>query len=359
MQNTFLNQNLSPTSSGGLSENILSNHWSTYKYNLPNNILSHISIDLALNKFNEDILSKMNENQYLLVLFKIRTEDNLFRTISSLQKITKKEDKELLLESFYEYWDLKYENYVQIPISDICFYYKFVNLDVENSKIKTPKSKINTPQRDKIKTNLLKFGSFNFPKTMDLFEQGNVDFLRLRRNNDKDAIVYKTHSNAQYRISFYEHSFFVDYTLNNKSLVTFTDELLDTDNLGTFKRTIKNQVIYFLRRLRRNGEVDYKIKEYKYITTLSPKGYFINKIITMDLETRNENGKLIPYAISYFDGDKARSFYVSDYNNSGEMMKACILSLMIRKYHSSSKIKYIFIILVTLMQYSYLIFYWS
>ena len=170
MQNTFLNQNLSPTSSGGLSENILSNHWSTYKYNLPNNILSHISIDLALNKFNEDILSKMNENQYLLVLFKIRTEDNLFRTISSIQKITKKEDKELLLESFYEYWDLKYENYVQIPISDICFYYKFVNLDVENSKIKTPKSIINTPQRDKIKTNLLKFGSFNFPKTMDLFE---------------------------------------------------------------------------------------------------------------------------------------------------------------------------------------------
>ena len=200
MQNTFLNQNLSPTSSGGLSENILSNHWSTYKYNLPNNILSHISIDLAFTKFNEDILSKLDENQYLLVLFKIKTGDNLFRTISSLQRVNKN-DREVLLNSFYEYWDLKYENYLQFSIEEIHFSYKILDL---SEKIKG--SKINVPKKDSIKPNLLKFGSFNFPKTMDLFEWGNVDFI----NNDRDAIVYKPHSNAQYRISFYKHSFFVD-----------------------------------------------------------------------------------------------------------------------------------------------------
>ena len=32
------------------------------------------------------------------------------------------------------------------------------------------------------------------------------------------------------------------YVLNNKPLITFRDELLDINNLGTFKITIKNQI---------------------------------------------------------------------------------------------------------------------
>ena len=31
----------------------------------------------------------------------------------------------------------------------------------------------------------------------------------------------------------------VHYKLNNKTIFTFTDKLLDDNNLGTFKRTIK------------------------------------------------------------------------------------------------------------------------
>ena len=41
--------------------------------------------------------------------------------------------------------------------------------------------------------------------------------------------------------------------------------------------------------------------KFKTIKNLLPKGYFNNKIITLDIETRCENDLIIPYAISYLD----------------------------------------------------------
>ena len=53
----------------------------------------------------------------------------------------------------------------------------------------------------------------------------------------------------------------------------------------------------------------------------------------MDLETRNINGELSPYCISIFDGKISNSFYLSDYNNSEEMIEDGIKSLMRKKYY--------------------------
>ena len=122
----------------------------------------------------------------------------------------------------------------------------------------------------------------------------------------------------------------VAYKIRNKTLLTFTDELLDSNNLGTFKRTIKNQTFYFER-----GQLKYKEKVYTFpiIKKLNPKPYLINKFITMDLETLSIDGKLSPYAVSTYDGKEYNFFYLSDYNNSDELLIDSIKSLMIRKYH--------------------------
>ena len=148
---------------------------------------------------------------------------------------------------------------------------------------------------------MLKFGSYNFPQTMDLYQWGEVDFIL----NDTEAIVYKYKSKAQYHIKFNNNIMTVDYILNGKTLISFTDELLDINNLGTFKRTIKNQVIHFI-----DGNLDYKEKHYIYpkITKLNPEPFLMNKFITMDIETLNTNGILSPYAISYYDGKKRSIF---------------------------------------------------
>ena len=63
----------------------------------------------------------------------------------------------------------------------------------------------------------------------------------------------------------------------------------------------------------------------------------------MDFETIHIVGKLVPYAISYFDVKKdsekkkifffSKSFYLTNYSNNREMLIECIKTLMIRKYH--------------------------
>ena len=51
----------------------------------------------------------------------------------------------------------------------------------------------------------------------------------------------------------------VKYVMNDKTLVTFTDELTDVNNLGSFTRSINNQKIFFV-----DGVIDLKKKEYKF-----------------------------------------------------------------------------------------------
>ena len=303
-----------------ISHQIVIYKWYTYKYILNNNILTEKDIKLAINGFMNTIFNELPNNQYLLIIFKIKTEDKLHRTISTVQRINKL-DKYELLSVFNEYWILKSNNYVQFSITEIHFNYKFID-----NSFKITSSKINRPENLTYNPKLLKCGSFNFPQTMDLFQWGDVQFIK----DNKEAIVYKHHSSAQYHVKFDKHTMIVKYVLNNKPLITFRDELLDINNLGTFKRTIKNQIFQFV-----DTQLISKEKLYKFpiIKKLSGKPFLINKFITMDLETINVNGKLIPYVIAHYDGTSSQTFYVTDYRDHKDMLIACIKSLMQRKYN--------------------------
>ena len=46
----------------------------------------------------------------------------------------------------------------------------------------------------------------------------------------------------------------------------------------------------------------------------------------------------IPYLISYFDGNKAYSFYLTDYVNSSAMIKACLRSIINNEAYNKYKI---------------------
>ena len=303
-----------------ISHQIVPYKWYTYKYILNNNILTEKDIELSINGFMNTIFNELSNNQYLLIIFKIKTEDKLHRTISTVQRINKL-DKYELLSVFNEYWILKSNNYVQFSITEIHFNYKFID-----NSFKVTSSKINRPENLTYNPKLLKCGSFNFPQTMDLFQWGDVQFIL----DNKEAIVYKHHSSAQYHVKFDKHTMIVKYVLNNKPLITFRDELLDINNLGTFKRTIKNQIFQFV-----DTQLISKEKLYKFpiIKKLSGKPFLINKFITMDLETINVNGKLIPYVIAHYVGTSSQTFYVTDYRDHKDMLIACIKSLMQRKYN--------------------------
>jgi len=54
----------------------------------------------------------------------------------------------------------------------------------------------------------------------------------------------------------------------------------------------------------------------------------------MDLETKNISGTLVPYCVSIFDGKKAYSFYITDYNGSSDLtMKTALSFLLKRKFN--------------------------
>ncbi len=76
-----------------------------------------------------------------------------------------------------------------------------------------------------------------------------------------------------------------------------------------------------------------KRKRSKYLTNLKTCKTFKYKFITMDLETKEINGTLIPYCVSIFDGDQAYSFYITDYESSDEMLKTSLKFVLKRKYN--------------------------
>ena len=302
--------------------------WNSYSYKLPNKLLTRAEISNALIKFNQSVFSSLSADQYVYIIFKVKTDDNIIRSISTVQRVNKLTSYDLI-KVFIEHWELKTDNYEHFNIEEIIFNYKLISRESENITAILNKP---LPVRDINKrnfVNLLKVGTYNFPITMDIFEWGGVDFIL----NEKEAIVYRNHSSASYHIKFIDqtHQMIVEYRKENRIIVAFTDELLDINNLGTFKRTIKNQILYF-----KDGKLDYKEKLYTFPTIgkLVPKPFQIEKFLVMDLETYKFNGKLVPYAVSIYTGYNYNFFYLSDYENSTQMLVAAIKTLMLRKYNS-------------------------
>lgn len=145
-----------------MTNNLLKNKWLTYTYKLPNNLLTSEQITNAVNDFNNNVLQYLSVDQYLLIIFKIKTADKILRSISVAQRINKFTN---LTELFKEYWNLKLDNYQQFLIQEIIFNYFLI--DKENKIIEI---KITRPQPIVITPNFLRVGSYRFPQTMDLFK---------------------------------------------------------------------------------------------------------------------------------------------------------------------------------------------
>lgn len=302
--------------------------WKNYTYNTKN-IFLRIDILKSLNNLFNDHLKDLEDDQVFLIMFKLKTVDNLIYNISKLQIITKK-DLVDLKAIILEYWELKSEEYNDLQFSSIIYDYKI--LDQNNkSKIKTKLNKI----KPKFNSDFIKNSGYRLPRTMDIYDWGNVQIF----NEDKEAIVYKFKSKFEYHIKFINHSTMeTKYKFNNKLLFTFTDELKDKNNLGTFTRKLDNYEYHF-----ENGNLLLKSKIYKTdnIKKIGKKPIYINRFLTMDLETITIDNTITPYCVCIYHKEEIYgevieekySFYLNDYNNYEDMLIDSIKCLMKRKYH--------------------------
>ena len=77
-------------------------------------------------------------------------------------------------------------------------------------------------------------------------------------------------------------------------------------------------------------------KGFEYIKPLKPAKTFSNNIITIDLETRTIDNIITPYCVSLYDGKKAWSYYLTDFNDVDSMLMTAIKSLLRDKYNNYS-----------------------
>ena len=102
------------------------NMWNVFTLPLQNNLISSYQIEIAIDKFYRDVFSNLDNDKFLLVIFRIKTIDNLHRNISTIQRVNKN-DINKLKDVILAYWKLKSENYNQEALLDLIINYKLID----------------------------------------------------------------------------------------------------------------------------------------------------------------------------------------------------------------------------------------
>lgn len=299
--------------------------WNDFEVKIKDKLLTKNLIKYSLNLFwNENIIN-LREDQFILIQFKVKISTGIFRSISHVQTVQKK-DFNILLESFLIFWDIRSEDYKLTEIESVIYSFQIIeqnNMEITKSKI----TKLNIYSKDKKETPKFHFKGYNLPSTMDISKWGNLIYL----NEDcSKALIYRANSKAEYHVILYSNYLLCEIKYKDKTIIRFKDEMLDKTDLSTFKRIIDKQTYIF-----KEGNLVLKSKHVltSFLSKLKQDNYMYTNFITMDLETRNINNKLCPYCVSIFDGVNIKSFYLTDFNNSDDLLKTSITYLMKRKYH--------------------------
>jgi hypothetical protein len=124
---------------------------------------------------------------------------------------------------------------------------------------------------------------------------------------------------------------FFKKSIGGKSLLyNFVDIPGDNlEDLTSFTRIIDTKKLYI-----KNGVVIFNQESIKteFIKTLKKQQKPNFKNITLDIETREKNNQHEPICISIFDSKILKTFKLRDDNNSEDMIKAAINTILNKKY---------------------------
>lgn len=298
------------------TNNIIFNKWTDFYYELDPQIITKNKIIAALSKLYSE-LNQLSNDLTILIQFKIKIDNNNFRSISYLQSINIDQFNELK-DIFIEFWNFKDEDYISLKASHIIFTYKIINPNFYKIKPKINRTKL-------LYDNTINFKGYNLPNTMDYHKWGNII-----SESDNFVLIKKYYSKLFYYINVFDNYYNIQLKYKDKILVEFTDKILEKGKLDSLTRHIKNQEYIFI-----DGKLNLKkiVKQTKFLKKIIPSGFINKNLITMDLETRTIEGIMTPYCIRIYEGININSFYLLDYKNSEEMLVEAIKSIMIYKYN--------------------------
>lgn len=102
--------------------------WSNFYPHTNNQLLTKELIKDNLNSFWLKVMNKLNKDQYILFLFRIHFENDIYITLNNIQKFNKTDFKELL-DSYCKSVNTKNEKYLSLKISRIIFTYKIIPMN--------------------------------------------------------------------------------------------------------------------------------------------------------------------------------------------------------------------------------------
>jgi len=282
-------------------------NWDNYTIHLQPSLFSKDLLKFNLNKFWSDIVeTKLSENQHMLFLFRLQWSDNQFVTIGNLQKLNN-DDKDYIFDYLSEEIKNKGDYYLENSVISIVFSY-----GIRDGR--TLEKTINN------KIQFHNYQHHKLPVTMNPLEYGKLvrrfDNIYNVQINDKND-VFITQFEDKNEIEFYRSG-----TLVYKWIDKWINENTFSRLLGKKEFIFKDNELFLLK-------VD---KPAKFITKLNLSNEIQNKFITFDIETYIKNGIHIPYCICWYDGENYYSYYLSDFNNSLDMIIQAIKDIMIKKY---------------------------
>jgi hypothetical protein len=309
-------------------------------YPIQFHLLTNEILITFINKFWDDIFTDIKENNHLMLMCKVQftnipkdeigdTLDSGYRTLGPLTKVNYSE-KELFINFLSENIALLNDSYHSQPISQIVFSYII-------KEGLAPDSDRRLLQEISDKTLVThRFNNLNLPISMDPRDYGTVLVL----NNfifENDQWIYRSIVRSGTRI------FTIDISkdlMTNKVRIEgavaleWTDTRLsnDLEDSYTFKREIRKSTIYFMA-----GEIVLRKQHLpaKPFRMMAKDRKLTNNFYTLDIETINQNGKLIPYLICAYDGTN----YITSYTKDQKSLFSSFFDQLLSKIKLGSSIQ--------------------
>jgi hypothetical protein len=301
--------------------NSLSKIWSNYRYSIKDQIIiTNKVISESINAFWNSEINNINSNKHIIVLFRIKTSDGVILTLGHLQKLST-DDKDYFIQYVQDILSMKSEDYNEFLLDEIIFSYGIRQGDVISKGTYQPKSNITVQYQ--------LYKHYKLPVTMEPLKYGKLTYYDKATNTYIIQITPLTQAHITPVVEDAINENKVQIFKNGAMILEYIDRMID-DN--TFIRILgKNIYQYNL-----TGELElFKVsKPTKFIKPIKITKNKAFKAITMDIETKIINDQHVPYLITWHDGKKSQSFFVSDYANSDQMMEACVLSLCRDKYNN-------------------------
>jgi DNA polymerase type B, organellar and viral len=289
--------------------------WESQTFRINNKVFTKILFENMFNRLWSQVGNKFTDHNHMFILFKIKYVNGEFATIGNLQRINNS-DKDWYINWIINNMEFKSEYYNETQIESFIFSYGFKDGKIKNKTISKSNLTFQNYKNNKL---VISFNPLDFGKVLNITTLDNETLFILQ---SEDNLIIK--------ILTSENKNAIEIFKQANSIIKFTDIKLSENR---FVRTIDNKKYYF----ENNLQVLFtKINKSKSISKLEKSKNLVNNFITLDIETYIKDNTLIPYCISIYEGERTYSYFISDFNDSQDLILTALKSIMIRKYNGFS-----------------------